>query len=168
MQPSCRSAHGHRLPTCDWSDTAHATALIACCASQNTQRVARARARWVRAGRRLRKRAEEGYAEAGSSRADRGAGRPGCYGSAANNINIFGVIAGAYADNSGNFVNHGLMRDLRDLRGKLTSFEAPGAGTGAYQGTGCPGCAFGLNASGVIAGSDTDANNVYHGLLRFP
>jgi uncharacterized membrane protein len=89
----------------------------------------------------------------------------GCYGSAAFAVNIFSVAAGAYEDNSGNFVHHGLVRDPR---GRLVSFEAPGAGTAANQGTGCPGCAFGLNASGAIAGTYTDANNVSHGFLRSP
>jgi hypothetical protein len=87
----------------------------------------------------------------------------GCYGSAAFNINVFGTIAASYEDNSGNFVGRGL---LRDLNGELRPFDVPGAGTGSYQGTGCPGCALGLNHSGAIAGNFTDANNVHHGFLR--
>jgi uncharacterized membrane protein len=89
----------------------------------------------------------------------------GCYGSAAFAINIFGASAGAYEDNSGNLVSHGFVRNSR---GRLVAFEAPGAGTGANQGTGCPGCAFGINASGAIAGTYTDTNNVSHGFLRSP
>lgn len=89
----------------------------------------------------------------------------GCYGTAAFNINIFGTVAANYGDNSGNFVNIGL---IRSPSGKLTTYEVPGAGTGLYQGTGCPGCSIGLNASGEIAGIYTDANNVFHGFLRSP
>ena len=89
----------------------------------------------------------------------------GCFGTAAFNINIFGTIAAAYEDNSGNFVNVGLVRSPE---GHVTPFEAPGAGAGSYQGTGCPGCALGLNQWGAIAGTYTDANNVFHGFLRGP
>ena len=89
----------------------------------------------------------------------------GCYGAAAFNINIFGSVVAAYEDNSGNFVNHGLVRSPA---GKLTAFEATGSGTGPYQGTGCPGCALGLNASGAIAGTYTDSAYVFHGFLRSP
>ena len=91
-------------------------------------------------------------------------GQPnGCFGTGASNINFFGIAAGGYEDNSGNFVNHGL---LRSPEGKLTTYDVPGAGTGLYQGTGCPGCNLGLNLSGVIAGSYIDGNNVQHGFLR--
>ena len=87
----------------------------------------------------------------------------GCYGSAAFNINVFGTIAGGYEDNSGNFVGHGL---IRGPDGTLTPFDAPGAGTGSYQGTSCPGCSPGLNQWGAIAGIYSDANSVNHGFLR--
>jgi hypothetical protein len=89
----------------------------------------------------------------------------GCFGAAAFNINIFGLVAASYADNSGNFVNTGLNRSPG---GKLTTYEAPDAGTGPGQGTGCPGCTIGLNASGAIAGIYTDTNDVFHGFLRSP
>jgi hypothetical protein len=89
----------------------------------------------------------------------------GCYGTAAFNINIFGTVAANYGDNSGNFVNIGL---IRSPDGKLTTYEVPGAGNGPYQGTGCPGCSIGFNASGAIAGIYTDTNNVFHGFLRSP
>ena len=92
-------------------------------------------------------------------------GAQGCYGSAAFNINAFGTIAGGYMDNSGNFVGHGL---IRHPNGTFTKVDVPGAGTGLYQGTGCPGCFLGLNQWGAIAGIYTDANNVYHGFLRSP
>jgi hypothetical protein len=89
----------------------------------------------------------------------------GCFGAAATNVNLFGTVAASYADNSGNFVNIGL---IRSPEGRLTKYEAPDAGTGPQQGTGCPGCATGLNASGAIAGTYTDSNNVIHGFLRSP
>jgi probable HAF family extracellular repeat protein len=93
-------------------------------------------------------------------------GQPdGCYGSSASNINVFGIAVGGFEDNSGNFVDHGL---IRRPDGTLTTFDAPGAGTGSYQGTGCPGCARGLNQLGAIAGTYIDANSVQHGFLRSP
>lgn len=90
-------------------------------------------------------------------------GSQGCYGTGASNINAFGTIAGGWADNSGNFVHHDF---LRRADGKLTTFDAPGAGTGSNQGTGCPGCFSGLNQFGATAGIYIDANNVQHGFLR--
>lgn len=89
----------------------------------------------------------------------------GCYGSAAFNINAFGTIAGGYEDNSGNFVNHDYVRSPG---GGITTFDAPGAGTGLYQGSGCPGCSAGLNQWGAIAATYIDANSVQHGFLRSP
>jgi hypothetical protein len=94
-----------------------------------------------------------------------GNGSEGCYGSAAFNINAFGTIAGGFQDNGGNLVSHGL---IRNPDGTLTTFEAPGAGAGTDQGTGCPGCAPGLNQWGAIAGTYADSNNVQHGFLRSP
>ena len=91
-------------------------------------------------------------------------GQPnGCFGSGASNINFLGIAAGGYEDNKGNFVHHGLVRSPD---GKLTTYDAPGAGTGSYQGTGCPGCNSGLNQSGAIAGIYIDPNSVQHGFLR--
>jgi hypothetical protein len=46
----------------------------------------------------------------------------------------------------------------------ITTFDAPGAGTGPRQGT----IAFCLNPSGAIAGFTRDANNARHGFLRAP
>ena len=89
----------------------------------------------------------------------------GCYGSAMTAINMWGLSVGGFMDNSGNFVQRGM---IRYLDGTLKTFEAPGAGTGPGQGTGCPGCAWGLNQLGMIAGSYTDSNNVYHGFLLSP
>ena len=92
-----------------------------------------------------------------------GNGSEGCYGSGASNINAFGTIAGGFEDNSGNFVHHSFVRNAE---GKLKTFDVPGAGTGSYQGTGCPGCDLGLNQWGAIAGIYSDANSVNHGFLR--
>jgi hypothetical protein len=93
-------------------------------------------------------------------------GQPnGCFGSGASNINAFGIIAGGFEDNSGNFVHHSFVRNAE---GKLKTFDVPSAGTGSYQGTGCPGCALGLNQLGAIAGIYSDANSVNHGFLRSP
>ena len=93
-------------------------------------------------------------------------GQPnGCFGSGASNINALGIIVGGFEDNSGNFVHHVLVRSPA---GKLKTFDVPGAGTGSYQGTGCPGCALGLNQFGAIAGIYSDANSVNHGFLRSP
>ena len=94
-----------------------------------------------------------------------GNGSEGCYGSGASNINAFETIVGGFEDNSGNFVHHSYVRSAE---GKLKTFDVPGAGTGSYQGTGCPGCLLGLNQWGTIAGIYSDANSVNHGFLRTP
>jgi hypothetical protein len=94
-----------------------------------------------------------------------GNGSEGCFGSGASNINAFRFIAGGFEDNNGNFVHHGLVRNAE---GKLKTFDVPGAGTGSYQGTGCPGCSLGLNQFGAIAGIYSDSNSVNHGFLRSP
>lgn len=89
----------------------------------------------------------------------------GCFGSAAFSINIFGTTSSGFEDDSGNFVDHGL---LRSADGRLTTFDVPGAGSGSYQGSGCPGCSRPLNVFGVNAGFFIDGNNVVHGYLRSP
>lgn len=94
-----------------------------------------------------------------------GNGSEGCYGSGATSVNAFGTIAGGFEDNSGNFVHHSFARNAE---GELKTFDVPGAGTGSYQGTGCPGCALGLNQLGAIAGIYSDANSVNHGFVRSP
>lgn len=94
-----------------------------------------------------------------------GNGSEGCFGSGASNVNAFGTIAGGYEDNGGNFVHHSFVRNAE---GKLKVFDVPSAGTGSYQGTGCPGCSSGLNQWGAIAGIYSDSNSVNHGYLRSP
>src|ERR1035441_6562763 len=49
-------------------------------------------------------------------------------------------------------------------RHKIITYEVPGAGNGAGQGT----QAFGINSSGEVAGFYTDAKSVNHGFLRKP
>ena len=89
----------------------------------------------------------------------------GCYGNEVTAINVWGTSVGNFMDNRGNFVGHGL---IRHADGRLTTFDAPGAGTGTDQGTSCPGCVSGLNAWGAIAGTYIDSNSVQHGFLRSP
>jgi hypothetical protein len=66
------------------------------------------------------------------------------------------VVTGNIIDSSG--VNHGFARTPN---GKVITFDVPGAGTGAGQGT------FGTSntPSGSVAGSYVDGNNVQHGFL---
>lgn len=84
-----------------------------------------------------------------------------CYGNEVAYVSLIGASVGGFED--GNLVGHGM---IRSPDGKLTTFDAPGAGTGIYQGTGCPGCTPGVNLFGVIAGEYIDSNNVFHGFLR--
>jgi hypothetical protein len=76
-------------------------------------------------------------------------------------INAKGVITGWYGDASN--VNHSFVR-AKD--GTITTFDAPGAGTGPGQGT----AAFtgATNPAGATTGAYIDSNNVLHGFLRTP
>jgi hypothetical protein len=74
-------------------------------------------------------------------------------------INPAGAIVGEYQD-SGN-VYHGF---LRTPDGRITTFHAPGAGTGEYQGT----YPWSINSEGAITGFLIDSGNVNHGFLRLP
>jgi hypothetical protein len=94
-----------------------------------------------------------------------GNGSEGCYGTGASNINAFGIVVGGFPDDSGYFIHHNFVRSPD---GKLKTFDVPDAGKGSYQGTGCSGCALGLNQLGAIAGIYSDANSVNHGYLRNP
>ena len=53
---------------------------------------------------------------------------------------------------------------VRSSKGDFTTFDAPGAGTGAGQGT----RAYSINPAGTIAGYAQDASDVVHGFLRAP
>ena len=89
-----------------------------------------------------------------------GTGCPGCFAG----FNVWGFIAATYTDS--NNIHHGF---LRSPNGKFTTFDAPGAGTGTYQGTGCfSDCPVSLNNWGALTGTFIDANDVYHGYLRGP
>jgi hypothetical protein len=69
-------------------------------------------------------------------------------------------IVGVYVDD--NNVSHGFLRS--GATGAFTAFDAPGAGTGSYEGT----AAFAINAAGTIAGTYVDANSVLHGFVGTP
>jgi len=89
-----------------------------------------------------------------------GTGCPGCDAG----FNLLGAIAATYTDE--NNVHHGF---LRSPDGKFTTFDAPGAGTGAFEGTGCySDCPVSLNNRGALTGIYIDANFVYHAYLRSP
>ena len=66
-----------------------------------------------------------------------------------------GALAGWYLD--ANSVSHGYFRAAD---GAITTFDAPGAGTGANQGT------FAYGITPVIPGVFIDANSVMHGFVR--
>jgi hypothetical protein len=83
-------------------------------------------------------------------------------GTSPGNINPAGVIAGSYSDSSG--VYHGFVRAAN---GTITTFDAPGAGTGPGQGT-FTASASGINPEGTVTGNYVDANNVNHGYVRAP
>ena len=93
-------------------------------------------------------------------------------GTQAENINPWGAVAGLYAD--ANNVMHGF---LRTPKGRLITFDAPGAGTapnlyfkstpaGTYGGQGT--YAMSINPEGAITGSYIDETNLGHGFLRAP
>ncbi len=91
----------------------------------------------------------------------------GCAGGGAFDINPGGTSVGAYQTTTGD-----LLAFLRSRDGTITTFEAPGAGTGTFQGTGAFfdffGTLQGLNDSSAVTGTYLDANNVFHGFLRKP
>jgi hypothetical protein len=80
-------------------------------------------------------------------------------GSLVGSINPKGAITFWDQDASG--VYHG---DVRAPDGTITTFDAPGAGTGASQGT----QAANINPAGAITGNYVDASAVAHGFLRAP
>jgi hypothetical protein len=72
-----------------------------------------------------------------------------------------GTVIGFYTDE--NVVPHGF---LRTRAGRITSFDAPGAGLGSLldQGT----VPYSINDEGTIAGQYQDPNNVFHAFIRYP
>jgi len=79
-----------------------------------------------------------------------------CGGTYVTSIDNSGNITGVFTDSKG--VYHGF---IRSSAGAITEFDAPGAGTGASQGT----ISFAVNA-GVIAGFYNDSSNQSHGFTR--
>lgn len=71
--------------------------------------------------------------------------------------NSKGEISGIYFDAA-----NAAHMFLRSPHGKITKFDAPGAGTTTGQGT-FPG---GLTKDGIASGYFVDAHNVYHGYIR--
>ena len=69
------------------------------------------------------------------------------------------MITGYFIDE--NDAMHGFVRAKH---GDITTFDAPGAGTGASQGTE----PLANNPAGAVTGFYIDANNVIHGFLRTP
>ena len=74
-------------------------------------------------------------------------------------LNDVGAMAGYNID--ANLVEHGWVR-TRD--GKITTFDVPGGGTGAFQGT----YTAGINLGGTVPGWVTDSDSVTHGFVRSP
>jgi len=74
-------------------------------------------------------------------------------------INEANFVTGWWLDASN--VDHGFVRAPS---GKIATFDAPGAGMAAGQGT-VPGD---INAAGAISGNYVDNNNVTHSFLRLP
>jgi hypothetical protein len=74
-------------------------------------------------------------------------------------INALGAIVGYYLDAANLF--HGFVRTPN---GALTTIDAPGASTGAYQGT----FGLGLNIEGAVTGYYSDPSGVNHGYVRAP
>lgn len=74
-------------------------------------------------------------------------------------INPSGTIVGFYLD--ANNLYHGFRRAPD---GKFTIYDAPGAGTGPYQGT----AIYSINASGQMAGQFQDTRPVFRAFLLTP
>jgi hypothetical protein len=83
------------------------------------------------------------------------------WGTLPGSIGDAGAITGRYIDS--NDVNHGFVRDPT---GKLTTFDAPGAGTNAGSGDGT--FPESINDAGATTGHYTDRRNLYRGFLRSP
>lgn len=86
---------------------------------------------------------------------------PGALGTTCGHINVEGEIGCQYFDAAGVF--HAL---LRYPGGTLVTIDAAGAGTASDTGT-FIGFQQALNAEGQVTGEYADANNGYHGYLRF-
>ena len=74
-------------------------------------------------------------------------------------LNPAGAITGWYVDSG--MALHGY---LRTAKGNVSTFDVPGAGTDAIQGT----VPLGLNPERAVTGFYLDGNSVFHGFLRSP
>jgi len=83
------------------------------------------------------------------------------YGTVPDDVNAEGTVVGFYFD--ANLVAHGF---LRSCDGKLTTFDAPGAGTKASDHNGT--FPLGINLFGFVVGYYNDDNLVSHGFVRSP
>ena len=91
-----------------------------------------------------------------------GAGTGPYPGTLASFINPAGAITGLYTD--ANYAAHGFVRAPD---GTITTFDAPGAGTGSGEGTFVETPTGGINPAGEITGDSCDAVTC-HGFLRTP
>lgn len=91
-----------------------------------------------------------------------GAGTGPYPGTAASFVDPAGAIAGFYTD--ANYAGHGFVRAPD---GTITTFDAPGAGTGTNQGTFVVTPDGGINPAGEITGDSCDAITC-HGFVRAP
>jgi hypothetical protein len=73
-------------------------------------------------------------------------------------INPAGAVTGWFIDASN--VIHGY---IRDSHGVITPFDAPGAGTAAFQGT----YAWSINQNGLVTAAFSDPLGMLHGYLRY-
>lgn len=76
-------------------------------------------------------------------------------------INSAGTITGSFLYDPEGSPAHAFQRSPD---GTIQAFDAPGAGTGQFQGT----SAVKINDAGTIAGGFTDSNNVGHGFVLTP
>jgi hypothetical protein len=74
-------------------------------------------------------------------------------------MNDEGIIAGNYIDTNG--ANHGFVLTPD---GRITKFDAPGAGTGSGQGT----VPYYVGDTGAVTGFFIDSSGVSHGFLAKP
>ena len=84
---------------------------------------------------------------------------PCCTWTYSTGLNEAGTITGY--DNDGHDIYHGY---IRSPDGVITTFDAPGAGTGRFQGT----LPMAINQGGIVAGYYVDSNRVSHAFLRIP
>lgn len=89
-----------------------------------------------------------------------GAGTGAGQGTGGFGINPQGTVVGSFLDSDNVFHGFQCVSGCASPR-TFTTFNAPGAGAGAFQGT----ITFSINACGVMAGYYVDASNVAHGFV---